>query len=183
VSPVRLGGERLRIRAGDVAPTPTPGLTTFGRFDLCFQPDSPYPLGLAGKHLLLEQAPTSAASPSLGGVFDRLGAQRGIVADPDDRETTGVLVVLVDNLDPTREDEFNRWYDEVHVPDILAAGSFHHATRYGAAGPAALAAYLTVYETDWRDPEAAQQAMAARPNPAGLWDAIMPVHLAIYRRR
>ena len=89
---------------------------------------------------------------------------------------------MVDNLEPARDADFNRWYDDVHVPDILSAGSFHWVTRYRAVGPAPEAAYLAVYETDWPEPEAALQAMAARPKPAGLWDAIAAVHLAAYRR-
>ena len=198
MSPAQLGAERVRIRAGDVDPPPTPGLSTFGRFELCEQPDSPYPLGLTGRRLLIEEvtkfassetSETSDTTDALEGVFDRLRSFRGVVPDPDQRESSGVLVVLVNNLDPAREADFNRWYDEVHVPDILSAGSFHRATRYCAtdatdpAAPTCLASYLAVYETDWKDPLAAQRAMAARPNPAGLWDSIAPVHLAVYRRR
>lgn len=204
MSPAQLGAERVRIRAGDVDPQPTPGLSIFGRFELCEQPDSPYPLGLTGRRLLIEEATKFASSETsetsdasgisdtsdaLEGVFDRLRSFRGVVPDPDQRESSGVLVVLVNNLDRAREADFNRWYDEVHVPDILSAGSFHRATRYyksdatDPTAPTCLAAYLAVYETDWKDPLAAQRALAARPNPAGLWDSIAPVHLAVYRRR
>ncbi|MBW2423822.1 MAG: hypothetical protein JRG86_06220 [Deltaproteobacteria bacterium] len=93
------------------------------------------------------------------------------------------MVVLVDNLDPARDAEFNRWYDEVHVPDILSAGSFHRSSRYRARDAAAPAAYLAVYETDWERPEDAVQAMETRPRRDALWDAIAPFHLAVYRRR
>ncbi len=35
----------------------------------------------------------------------------------------GVRLVLTNCIDPSREGEFNRWYDQVHLPDILGAGS------------------------------------------------------------
>jgi hypothetical protein len=34
------------------------------------------------------------------------------------------------NCDPAREDEFNAWYDEIHLPDVLDTPGFVSATRY-----------------------------------------------------
>ena len=70
-----------------------------------------------------------------------------------DRPVTGVLIVLVDCGDPAREAEFNAWYDDVHVPDILSTGAYYSAVRYEntdteSGGPR----YLAVYETDAADP-------------------------------
>jgi hypothetical protein len=33
-------------------------------------------------------------------------------------------------IDPSREDEFNRWYDEEHVPEKLASPGFYSARRF-----------------------------------------------------
>jgi len=38
-------------------------------------------------------------------------------------------IVLVD-VDPEVEADFNRWYDEVHIPDILACPGWLSATRH-----------------------------------------------------
>jgi len=43
--------------------------------------------------------------------------------------SSALLVVQVD-IDPAREDEFNRWYDEEHVPEKLAAPGFSSARRF-----------------------------------------------------
>ena len=173
----------MRIRAADTSLPPTLGFATFGEFELCSPPDSPYPMGFAGQNLLLEEAIALDRMGFVEGVFERLGARPGAAPQAGDRVAAGVLVVMVDNLEPDRDADFNRWYDDVHVPDILSAGSFHWVSRYRAVGAVPKATYLAVYETDWPEPEAARQAMASRPNPAGLWDAIAAVHLAVYRRR
>ena len=90
----------------------------------------------------------SALQASSVGVYKRMGSP-----PPSDRPVTGVLIVLVDCGDPAREAEFNAWYDDVHVPDILSTGAYYSAVRYEntdteSGGPR----YLAVYETDAADP-------------------------------
>ena len=49
-----------------------------------------------------------------------------------------------------KEDEFNRWYDEVHLPDSIANGSFTAMHRYEAIGPGHRAgAFLSIAEADY----------------------------------
>jgi hypothetical protein len=54
--------------------------------------------------------------------------------------------------DPTREDEFNNWYNNVHIPDVLKTPGFIAATRYiirelrDGRGK-----YLTIYEIETDD--------------------------------
>lgn len=38
--------------------------------------------------------------------------------------------IVENNCDPTREDEFNDWYDRIHVPDVLATPGFVRARRF-----------------------------------------------------
>jgi hypothetical protein len=45
-----------------------------------------------------------------------------------------ILMVKSRCNDAARADEFNRWYDEVHVPDVLAANGVVAAQRYKLAG-------------------------------------------------
>lgn len=61
-------------------------------------------------------------------------------------------IVRVD-IDPAHEAAFNRWYDEVHVPDLLACPGWLSARRFTAldGGPKYVAVYeiagLWVYDT------------------------------------
>ncbi len=41
-----------------------------------------------------------------------------------------IWVVTTRCTDPSREDEFNRWYDEVHLPDLLKVPHLVTAQRY-----------------------------------------------------
>jgi hypothetical protein len=70
-----------------------------------------------------------------------------------------------------REDEFNRWYDEVHLPDSVANGSFTAMHRYEAVGPGYHAApYLSIAEADYANEEEA-------------WAAVRPKANALHRAR
>jgi len=58
-------------------------------------------------------------------------------------DTPGVLLVLNDVIEGA-EEEFNRWYQQQHVPERLGVPGFNTARRYRAVdrGPA----YMAVYE-------------------------------------
>jgi hypothetical protein len=61
---------------------------------------------------------------------------------------TGVLMVLSDAVGGS-DDEFNRWYSDVHLPEILGLPSFVGARRFklDARIPASsVHRYLAVYE-------------------------------------
>ena len=40
--------------------------------------------------------------------------------------------ILETNCDPTREAEYNDWYDGIHIPDVLNTPGFVRARRYQA---------------------------------------------------
>ena len=77
----------------------------------------------------------------------------------------GIMVVQAAPVSPDREDEFNDWYDNVHVPEICSVPGFVSARRYRAADGSG---YLAVYEIEaddlsgppalWRARSAAGQA-------------------------
>src|SRR6185295_11039283 len=49
--------------------------------------------------------------------------------------------------DPARVDEWDTWYDDVHVPDMLGCGAFSAMSRWRRATPAAVGAnHLTLYD-------------------------------------
>ncbi len=94
-----------------------------------------------------------AISSTMVAVWKRLGASAGAEGR---RKTSGTLVVMVDVPDPTREDDFNQWYTDVHIPDILETGLYFSATRYVNTGVTpGQPKYLTIYETDREDAIAA----------------------------
>lgn len=87
-----------------------------------------------------------------------------------DRPMRGILAVLTNCLEPAREADFNRWYDDVHIPDILGSGLCHAAYRYEIASPevhevkpvngeAIKGKYLAIYETDSEDPVATAEQL------------------------
>ena len=59
-----------------------------------------------------------------------------------DKKGTGLLMVWVD-VPADREDEFNHWYNEEHLPELLAVPGVLSAARYEAvsSGPKHLACY------------------------------------------
>ena len=66
-----------------------------------------------------------------------------------------VNIVETNCADPSREDEFNDWYDNVHLPDVLETPGFLSATRYLIKDPeAGRGKYLAVYEIESEDIDA-----------------------------
>ena len=90
------------------------------------------------------------------GVFKRLGGEFSASMKP----ARGILLVLSSCKDTAREEEFNRWYDDIHIPDILDTGAFHTAYRYESLDPEATKAkYLAIYETDNIEPAKAREEL------------------------
>ena len=81
-----------------------------------------------------------------------------------------IWVVTTRCTDPSREEEFNRWYDEVHLPDLLKVPGLVAAQRYrfhghtpmfpppeGAPEPT----YVAIYEFESDGPPPDPQAIIA----------------------
>ncbi|MCU1346574.1 MAG: hypothetical protein JWL70_2840 [Acidimicrobiia bacterium] len=66
-----------------------------------------------------------------------------------------------------REDEFNKWYDEVHLPEVLTVPGFVAAQRYGqtegSLGNDGPRPYLAVYEIEGDAKEAFDMLMTRAP--------------------
>jgi hypothetical protein len=70
-----------------------------------------------------------------------------------------------------REDEFNQWYDEVHLPDSVANGSFTAMHRYEAVGAGYRAApFLSIAEADYG-------------SEAEAWASVRPKANALHRAK
>ncbi|MFN8559281.1 MAG: DUF4286 family protein [Dehalococcoidia bacterium] len=73
----------------------------------------------------------------------------------------GSILLVYSNCPEGQEDEFNRWYDTVHVPDLLALDGVVAARRFALSGPgipmtardgsATVARFLAMYELDSDD--------------------------------
>jgi hypothetical protein len=99
---------------------------------------------------------------------------------------TTLFVVMMD-VDPDHEEEFNRWYDEEHVPERLSCPGFLAATRYRAVdgdpagrpqGEELRPRYLAVYELESPDVLAGEpyRKMVDNPSP---WTQEMRRHYRV----
>ncbi len=76
-----------------------------------------------------------------------------------------VLVFITNCPDSGREAEFNNWYTNIHIPDILQLPGFKSAARYQiAASPEAPhGKYLAIYEIEGDIMKAMAEVDKARP--------------------
>lgn len=98
----------------------------------------------------------------------------------------GLLAVFAAPTSEQHDDALNRWYDDVHIVEILQVAGFVAATRYrttpGMPTPFETTPYLTLYEVEAPSMTEAMDAMAAarstfeqttalqrNPGPVLLW--------------
>ena len=64
-----------------------------------------------------------------------------------------LLMVQVDCSDTSREEEFNQWYDKIHLPDMLQVPGLVKAVRYLNLNPETnkRPKYVILYEIDTDD--------------------------------
>ena len=86
-------------------------------------------------------------------------------SDQETVEVTGLMVLLSNCTDETKHEEFNQWYDTVHIPHVLETGRYHTVYRYESIDPKpGKGRYAAIYETDNEDP-GELSAMMARERP------------------
>jgi hypothetical protein len=96
----------------------------------------------------------------------------------------GILVVQSGPADPSRRDEYNDWYTNIHIPDMLAGPGFVSARRYRRLDQTDN--YLAIYELaadDLTEPLAARQERRAQGLTAPTSDALAtdpPATMTIY---
>jgi hypothetical protein len=97
--------------------------------------------------------------------------------------TTGILLVMLNNLLPDSDAEFEKWYNTAHVPDVVGAGSFWVGRRFrnDEAGPDE-ARFLAIYQTSWPDVRSAHATVIAAVPGMRLWDHTQQVHVAVYTK-
>jgi hypothetical protein len=76
--------------------------------------------------------------------------------------------VVFSDPTPGREEEYNRWYDDVHLPHVLAVPGFVSARRLklaeepGVENTPLPGRYLALYEMETDDPDAVLRDMWSR---------------------
>ena len=99
--------------------------------------------------------------------------------------------VVLTNAKPGQEADYNRWYDEIHLGDVVDVPGFVSAQRFAIEDAADFSGYryLSIYDIEADDPKATFAALTARagtdamvispaldPNAStSLWRAIGPV--------
>lgn len=79
--------------------------------------------------------------------------------------------LVLTNAVPWREEEFNRWYTEQHLPDVLrvpgvvSAQRFSRTEQQRKAGPHPWQ-YLALYNCEAADPQVVTDGIQARVNTA-----------------
>jgi hypothetical protein len=73
--------------------------------------------------------------------------------------TRGVLYVASRPVSPEREEEYNDWYDNVHLADVCAVPGFLGARRYDPVGNGP---HVAIYDIEGEDLGAIAGEMFAR---------------------
>ena len=77
-----------------------------------------------------------------------------------------VMLVHTNPVDASREDDYNTWYNDTHIPDVLKVDGFVAATRYRVSGTQMLPGdppqhrYLAIYEVETDDLDSAVAGLA-----------------------
>ena len=73
------------------------------------------------------------------------------------------MFLILANAAEGRDGEFNEWYDNQHIGDVLKIPGFVSAQRFTAvkSGPSAPFGYMTLYEVETDDVAATQAAVVA----------------------
>lgn len=94
------------------------------------------------------------------------------------------VLMVMSNPVAGREDEYNEWYDTVHLGEVLQVPGFVAARRY-AAGPAVRGGappygYLSIYEIEADDLAAAQAELSEAVKTMRMSDAIDTVDVVAW---
>jgi len=84
----------------------------------------------------------------------------------NDTTNAGGRLIVYTKAAPGRDDEFNHWYDDVHLPEVLALGPFTAAERFRVADAQAFDQphdYVAIYSFEGE----AADALAALLGAAG----------------
>jgi hypothetical protein len=98
-----------------------------------------------------------------------------------------LLTVEANCCDPSREAEFNKWYDTVHLPDILETPGFVRAVRYENTNPAeGQGKFIAMYEIETDDLASTlakfDEIVNARAKQGRMSELVMAVGGGLYKQ-
>lgn len=73
----------------------------------------------------------------------------------------GYQMIVLTNPAPGRDDEFNSWYDQIHIGDVLRVDGVRAARRFRAVD-AGEWRYAAIYDLECEDPNAVMAEILAR---------------------
>jgi hypothetical protein len=100
----------------------------------------------------------------------------------DGRHPEAIRLTLTNCTDRAHEAEFNKWYDTIHLPDILGSGLATQGSRFADADrESGNPSYLALYELPGTDLERINQAFADQVRRLHERSRMFP-HFQIVRR-
>ena len=90
---------------------------------------------------------------------------------------TGLLLVMMD-IDPAHEEDFNRWYTEEHLPERTSCPGFLTGRRFVSVD--GTPKYLALYELD--DPDVLDSPEYKAMQPPTEWQARLWPHVSSFVR-
>jgi hypothetical protein len=90
---------------------------------------------------------------------------------------TGLLLVMID-IDPAYEEDFNRWYDEEHFPERMQCPGFLSARRFVSVEGEPK--YLAFYELE--NPEVLDSPEYRAMQPPSEWTRKLTPHFTAFTR-
>ena len=97
-----------------------------------------------------------------------------------------IIEVGTNCKDPAKEAEYNDWYNDIHLPDVLETPGFVGATRYeNTDAGEGQAKFIALYEVETDDLEAFMKAngenMAKKTEAGRMSDLLVIVSRAVYK--
>jgi hypothetical protein len=98
-----------------------------------------------------------------------------------------MLVVGMNVPDPSKEKEFNDWYNKIHIPDVLEIPEFKKASRLEHVSPGEKdTKFMALYEIETSDIKATMKALdskVAEKRKAGRMSELgKPVMVGFYKQ-
>jgi len=81
------------------------------------------------------------------------------------------MLMVWSNAEAGRDDEFNAWYDSVHLPEVCEVAGFRAAERFEVVAPEGHR-YLATYEIEADSPEEAMANLHASTPGMNMTDAL-----------
>ena len=82
----------------------------------------------------------------------------------------GTILVVMMDVDPEHEDEFNEWYNDEHLPERLEIPGYVSARRFKLEEGEGVLKYLCIWELEDGSPLQSEQYKAQRARPSLLRD-------------